>query len=64
MARVASHFVNSSPPPPKAFHTKGEAHIREAAAVAGSLELIVFLIFAIIALGALFRIVTIRQEFE
>ena len=27
-------------------------------------ELIVFIIFTIIALGALFRIVTIRQEFE
>lgn len=27
-------------------------------------ELIIFLLFFIIALGALFRIVTIRQEFE
>ena len=27
-------------------------------------ELVVFIVFAIIALGALFRIVTIRQEFE
>ena len=27
-------------------------------------ELIVFIIFFILALGALFRIVTIRQEFE
>lgn len=27
-------------------------------------ELIVFIAFATIALGALFRIVTIRQEFE
>lgn len=27
-------------------------------------ELIIFLIFFIFALGALFRIVTIRQEFE
>jgi hypothetical protein len=32
--------------------------------MSGPTELIVFLIFAIIALGALFRIVTIRQEFE
>jgi hypothetical protein len=29
-----------------------------------SAELIVFLLFFIIALSALFRIVTIRQEFE